>query len=99
MEISSDSWGQRTGVDSATASGIHPRPAIGEREPSLSVLRSRPSESGSPTESQQAIVRELYLACEGLGAKSDLLSAIGSWGEVSEEEVLAMLRDFNRSRR
>jgi hypothetical protein len=42
------------------------------------------------------ITAELYRALEELGAKSDLLSIVGSWGDsLSDEQVLSMLRAWN----
>ena len=43
-----------------------------------------------------AVVSEIYRALVLLGAQSDLLGAVGSWGDsLPEEEVLAHLRAWN----
>ena len=42
------------------------------------------------------IVRELYQACEMLGADPGLLSAIGSWGDTLDDaEILKTLKSWN----
>ena len=42
---------------------------------------------------------EIYLAMERLGAPTPLLAAIGSWGDtLSDEAVLALLKDWNEQR-
>lgn len=47
---------------------------------------------------ERAIHGELYRAAESLGAGSDLLGILGSWGDTaSTEEVLEMLRAYNHS--
>lgn len=47
---------------------------------------------------ERAIHGELYRAAESLGAGSDLLGILGSWGDTaSTEDVLQMLRAYNRS--
>ncbi len=39
---------------------------------------------------------ELYEAFQRLGAKSDLLSIVGSWGDTMDDEwVLSALREWN----
>jgi hypothetical protein len=44
------------------------------------------------------IAHELYEAVRKLGAKSDLLSIIGSFGDtLNDEEVLEALRDWNHN--
>lgn len=43
------------------------------------------------------IRNEIYKTCERLGAKSDLLCVLGSWGDTMEdEEVLQDLRTLNK---
>ena len=43
-----------------------------------------------------AVVSEIYRALVLLGAQSDLLGTIGSWGDsLPEQEVLANLRAWN----
>lgn len=47
---------------------------------------------------ERAVHGELYRAAESLGAGSDLLGILGSWGDTATtEEVLEMLRAYNRS--
>lgn len=47
----------------------------------------------------EAIIQELIISLIILGAKSDLLSTICSYGDTLEdEEVLEMLRDWNRAK-
>ena len=42
------------------------------------------------------IVREIYRACEMLGADPGLLSAIGSWGDTLDDtDILEMLKSWN----
>jgi hypothetical protein len=42
------------------------------------------------------VVTEIYKAMEKLGAGSDLLGIVGSWGEsLPESQVLSMLRGWN----
>ena len=42
------------------------------------------------------IVRELYSACEMLGADPGLLAVIGSWGDTLDDaEVLKMIKSWN----
>ena len=42
------------------------------------------------------IAAEIYIAMQKLGADQTLLSIIGSWGDtLNEEEVLALLREYN----
>ena len=42
------------------------------------------------------IREELYRAMKSLGAQSDLLSIVGSWGDTMDDEwVLNALRDWN----
>lgn len=46
--------------------------------------------------SYREIAAELYVACERLGARSDLLGVLGSWGDtLPDEDVLALLRAYN----
>lgn len=75
----------------------HPSPEeFGTREETSDALDPRDGQCLSRTQKQ--IIRELYLAFEGLGASSDLLSLIGSWGDtLPEEEILTMLQDYNRT--
>ncbi len=50
-------------------------------------------ESKSPN---RAIVNEIYRSLLLLGAKSDLLGTVGSWGDsLPEEDVLANLKGWN----
>lgn len=50
-----------------------------------------------PGSTTQAIINEIYRACELLGGDFMLLSAIGSWGDtLPDEDVLANLRGWNR---
>ena len=45
------------------------------------------------------IKNELYRAFENLGAKSDLLCIIGSWGDtMSDEETLEDLKVWNKAK-
>lgn len=46
---------------------------------------------------QRALATELYRAIERLGAPSDVLTIIGSWGDggLSEADALAALKDWN----
>lgn len=54
----------------------------------------------SALSSTYQIKDELYQACEHLGAKSDLLCIIGSWGDtMTDEEILEDLRVWNRANR
>lgn len=47
---------------------------------------------------ERAVHGELYRATQSLGAGSDLLGILGSWGDTATmEEVLEMLRAYNRS--
>lgn len=42
------------------------------------------------------ITQEIYRAMESLGAQSDLLGIVGSWGDsLPPERVLSMLRAWN----
>lgn len=44
------------------------------------------------------IIGEIYRALVLLGAKSDLLSSVGSWGEsMPKEDVLADIRAWNEA--
>jgi hypothetical protein len=44
------------------------------------------------------IVSEIYKAMEKLGAGSDLLGIVGSWGDsLPEAQVLSMLRGWNEA--
>ena len=46
------------------------------------------------------IAKELYVAMERLGADPDLLSIIGSYGDtLTDEEILALLREYNATGR
>lgn len=46
----------------------------------------------------QEVVTEIYKAMRKLGAKSDLLGIVGSWGEsLPEPQVLIMLRGWNEA--
>jgi hypothetical protein len=45
---------------------------------------------------RRAIVRELYVALEKLGAASELLAIVGGWGNTATDfETLEKLRRFN----
>lgn len=45
------------------------------------------------------ISQQIYRALEILGAESDLLSIIGSYGDtLSDDEILDMLKDWNVGR-
>ena len=47
----------------------------------------------------QDIVTQIYDAAERLGADPALLAVINSWGDtLSDEEILAMLQDWNAGR-
>ena len=47
---------------------------------------------------EQEIRSEIYVAFEKLGAGSDLLATIGSWGDtLVDEEVLTLLKEWNAS--
>ena len=47
---------------------------------------------------QQGIIREIYNALQHLGASSELLSIVGSWGDTQEDEdILEMLEMFNKN--
>jgi len=47
-------------------------------------------------EHTNAIIQEVYRAAEKLGARSDLLCILGSWGDTLEDaDILSMLRDWN----
>ena len=47
---------------------------------------------------EKKIIRELYGALVLLGAKSDLLSTVGSWkSTLPEEDVLADLKGWNQA--
>lgn len=49
-------------------------------------------------ETQHKIVGEIYKAFELLGAESDLLGTVGSWGDcLPDEDVLANLRTWNEA--
>lgn len=51
------------------------------------------------TPTQHAITREIYKACQSLGAKSDLLAIIGSIGDtLPDEEILWLLEEWNEAR-
>lgn len=51
------------------------------------------------TETHRAIIRELYIVLERLGADRELLATIGSWGDTLEDkDVLTTLRDINTGR-
>lgn len=51
------------------------------------------------TQTQLAIIKEVYVALEKLGAPPALLGAVGSWQDtVSDEDVLELLRDWNAGR-
>jgi hypothetical protein len=51
------------------------------------------------TEHQKAINREIYKALERLGAEPELLAIVGSYGDsLEDEDVLAMLKDWNEGR-
>jgi hypothetical protein len=44
------------------------------------------------------VVSEIYKAMEKLGAGSDLLGIVGSWGDsLPESQVLSMLRSWNEA--
>ena len=44
------------------------------------------------------ITQELYKALERLGAKSDLLGIVGSWGDsLPDQDVLQMIRAWNEA--
>lgn len=44
------------------------------------------------------VVNEIYRAMENLGAGSDLLGIVGSWGDsLPEPQVLSMLRGWNEA--
>lgn len=50
-------------------------------------------------QTQYAIIRQLVVAVEKLGGDIQILAAIGSWGDtLPEEEVLALLEDWNNAR-
>ena len=51
----------------------------------------------SKTSGTDALIREeLYKALKSLGARSDLLSIVGSWGDTMDDKwVLNALRDWN----
>ena len=52
-----------------------------------------------PPHLKAQIARELYTAMERLGADPNLLSIIGSYGDtLTDEEVLALLREYNATR-
>lgn len=43
------------------------------------------------------VVSEIYKAMQKLGAESDLLGIVGSWGDsLPESNVLAMLKEWNQ---
>lgn len=51
------------------------------------------------TETQRAIIRELYIVLERLGADRQLLATVGSWGDTLDgPDVLTTLRDINAGR-
>ena len=48
------------------------------------------------TEQQLAIIQQMYIAAEKLGAKSDLLGIIGSWGDtLDDDDILTHMREWN----
>jgi hypothetical protein len=52
--------------------------------------------NGSPANDKAAVAVELYEALQKLGAKSDLLGLVGSYGDTLEdEEILDGLRKWN----
>jgi hypothetical protein len=72
-------------------------PKSGKRPPAPSVSR-RPAATGTDIRAQ--IAGEFYMAMERLGADVELLSIVGSWRDTLDDaEVLASLREYNRSGR
>ena len=59
------------------------------------------AEEIQPTTSEEirlAIVHEIYIALERLGASPELLGAVGSWGDtLSDQDALDSLRFHNRT--
>ena len=52
--------------------------------------------AGESPAPDRRIVLEVYKAAESLGAKSDLLGLIGSWGDsLPDPDVLEGLREWN----
>jgi hypothetical protein len=44
------------------------------------------------------IMAEIYIACENLGAASELLTLIGSFGDTQKnEDILHMLSQYNKT--
>lgn len=45
------------------------------------------------------IARQIYIACERLGAEPDLLSIIGSYGDTLEDQdILDLMIEYNANR-
>jgi hypothetical protein len=51
-----------------------------------------------PIDRQSEIKNEISIALERLGADPRLLAVVGSWGALSDAEVLTLLRDWNAGR-
>jgi hypothetical protein len=41
---------------------------------------------------------EIYIALERLGADEELLSIVGSWRTLSDEQIFLLLREYNADR-
>jgi hypothetical protein len=51
---------------------------------------------GEDEKTSKKVINEIYQACKNLGANSDLLSILGSYGDtMSGDEVLEVLTDYN----
>lgn len=51
------------------------------------------------TETQLKIIASLQQLLADMGAQSDLLSIIGSWGDtLADEEILQMLNEFDSNK-
>ena len=68
--------------------------------------RSRGGERSEPElttatgshQTEMAIRQEVYKAFQSFGAKSDILSLIGSWGDTLEDEdILSGLQHWNKT--
>jgi len=50
------------------------------------------------TETQLKIISQIYKAFEKLGAESDILAMVGSWGDtLPDDEILEMFRQHNKT--
>jgi hypothetical protein len=64
--------------------------ALGDTKPRFK------AQGGSMSTVNSEVVSEIYKAMEKLGAGSDLLGIVGSWGDsLPEPQVLSMLRSWN----